>query len=100
MFKLGFLSLLTVLGWCALRHQRLPAAQGHDDPYGPTNLSNSFAGTTTQPYAIALAMLDILRGYTGYENVNFVRNQAMKQLIGRIAEHCNLGSGRSAQTPW
>jgi hypothetical protein len=72
-YKLAFLSLVTVLGWCALGHQRLPAAQGHDDPYGVINLSHSFAGTTTQPYAIALALLDIMRVYAGYENANFVR---------------------------
>jgi hypothetical protein len=72
-YKLALLSLMTVLGWCALGHQRLPAAQGHDDPYGVINLSHSFAGTTTQPYAIALALLDIMRVYAGYENANFVR---------------------------
>jgi hypothetical protein len=73
-YKLFFLSLVTILGWCALRQQRAPSAAQNDDPYGIANLSDSFAGTTKQPYAIALAMLDIMRVYSGYENANFVSN--------------------------
>jgi hypothetical protein len=73
-YKLVFLSLVTILGWCALRQQRAPSAAQKDDPYGIANLSDSFAGTTKQPYAIALAMLDIMRVYSGYENANFVSN--------------------------
>jgi Amino acid permease len=72
-YKLAFLSLVTILGWCALRQQRAPAAARTNDPYGIINLTNSFAGTTKQPYAIALAMLDIMRVYSGYENTNYVR---------------------------
>ena len=97
-YKLAFLSLVTVLGWCALHQQRAPSAAEEKDPYGMINLRDSFAGTTKQPYAIALAMLDIMRVYSGYENANFVSNQPVTQLIGNDTQCYHSGSRRSAQT--
>jgi amino acid transporter len=82
-YKVAFLSVLTIIGWCALRNQRAPAAAASNDPYGTMNFRNSFKGTTTHPYAIALAMLDIMRVYSGYENANFVGVSKSAKVIWR-----------------
>ena len=86
-YKVTFLLTLTIIGWCALGQRRAPIAAATNDPYGIVNLRNSFKGSTSQPYAIALALLDIMRVYSGYENANFVRDlppnilHAMQALI-------------------
>jgi Amino acid permease len=72
LYKIVFLSFVTVCGYCALGGQRTSAAEATGTPYGMGNLQDGFTGTTTQPYAIALALLDIMRVYSGYENANFV----------------------------
>lgn len=71
-YKLGFLSVVTVLGWCALGSRGAAATNGTNQHYGVGNFQHSFRGTTSQPYAISLAILDIMRVYSGYENANFV----------------------------
>ena len=74
LYKIILLSIITILGWCALGNKRTAAAAATstDNSYGIINLKDSFRGTTTQAYPIALAMLDIMRVYSGYENANFV----------------------------
>ena len=71
-YKITFLTIMTVLGLCALRNQRTPVAALIDDPYGVKNLNNAFAGTTLKMYPVSIALLDIFRVYSGYENANFV----------------------------
>jgi hypothetical protein len=71
LYKIILLSIITILGWCALGNKRTAAA-AIDNPYGIINLKDSFRSTTTQAYPFALAMLDIMRVYSGYENDNFV----------------------------
>ena len=71
-YKVTLLLILTVLGWCALGSYRAPAARSSASPYGSANLQHAFQGIKSQPYAIALALLDIMRVYSGYENANFV----------------------------
>ena len=72
-YKITFLSVISILGWCALGSYRAPAARASNSPYGAINFHDSFKGSQTRPYAIALALLDIMRVYSGYENANFVR---------------------------
>lgn len=79
-YKISLLSIVTIIGWCALGNRRTTAAASTGDPYGAINLKNSFEGTTNQAYAIAIALLAIFRVYSGYENANFV---SLKQL-GRL----------------
>ena len=69
-YKITLLSIVTVLGWCALRNKRTPAAKATGAAFGVENLWHSFDGTTTQLYPIALAALDISRAFSGYENSN------------------------------
>ena len=71
-YKITFLSIITVLGWCALGNRRFHSAAASNDPYGVKNLNDAFAGTTHGMYPISIAMLDIFRVYSGYENANFV----------------------------
>ena len=71
-YKITFLSIVSILGLCALRNQRTHAAAAQDDPYGAQNLSKVFAGAKFRMYPISIAMLDIFRVYSGYENANFV----------------------------
>ena len=71
-YKIIFLSIVSILGLCALRNQRTAVAAVLDDPYGVKNLSHVFAGSKFQMYPVSIAMLDILRIYSGYENANFV----------------------------
>lgn len=71
-YKITFLSIISILGLCALRNERTPVAADLDDPYGVKNLSDVFAGATFKLYPVSIAMLDIFRIYSGYENANFV----------------------------
>jgi amino acid transporter len=72
-YKILFLSVITVLGWCALGGQRfIPHHSQPNDNYGLVNLNNAFHGSTSNVYSIALALLDIFRTYTGFENANYV----------------------------
>ena len=71
-YKITFLSIVSILGLCALRNKRTAVAAVLDDPYGVKNLSHVFAGSTFKMYPISIAMLDIFRVYSGYENANFV----------------------------
>lgn len=74
-YKIIFLSVLTILGFCALRGQRFsPRNTRANDNYGLVNLNDSFHGSTTSLYNIALALLDIFRVYNGFENANYVSN--------------------------
>jgi amino acid transporter len=73
LYKITFLTVLTVLGWCALASKRTSKATASGDPYGAINFHNSFKNIQSRPYAIALALLDIMRAYSGYEYANFVR---------------------------
>jgi amino acid transporter len=71
-YKITFLSIITVCGYCALGNRRADAATVINTPYGIDNLEDGFEGTTSQPYPIALALLIVMRAYHGYENANFV----------------------------
>ena len=63
-YKITFLSIMKVLGLCALRNRRTPVAAQIDNPYGVKNLNNAFAGTTLKMYPVSIALLDIFRIYT------------------------------------
>lgn len=71
-YKITFLSIVSILGLCALRNERTAVAAVLDDPYGVKNLSHVFGGSKLQMYPVSIAMLDIFRVYSGYENANFV----------------------------
>ena len=77
-YKISFLSVITVMGWCALRNQRTKAAAALDDPYGIKNLNDAFSGTTQRMYPISIALLEISRIYSGYENANFVLEEVRR----------------------
>ena len=77
-YKITFLSIITILGWCALRDKRTKVAAAMDDPYGIKNLKEIFSGTTHGLYPISMAMLDISRVYSGYENANFVLEEVRR----------------------
>lgn len=77
-YKIALLSIVTIIGWCALANRRTTTAASTDDPYGVINLTDSFKGTTTQAYPIALALLGIFRVYSGYENANFVLEEVRR----------------------
>ena len=71
-YKITFLSIISILGLCALRNERTPVAAVLDDPYGVKNLRDAFDGPKLRMYPLSIAMLDISRVYSGYENANFV----------------------------
>lgn len=75
-YKVTFLSVLTILGCCALASFRTAAAaaaaSASNTRYGAINFRDSFEGMVSEPYPIALALLAIMRVYSGYENANFV----------------------------
>jgi hypothetical protein len=75
LYKVSFLSTIAVLGFYALGSSRFAEPGGVN---GTSNLKGSFDGAITSPYALAIAMLDIMRVYAGYENVNFVCGCSMK----------------------
>lgn len=77
-YKISFLSIIMILGWCALGDKRTKVAAAGDDPYGITNLKEIFSGTTHGLYPISIAMLDISRIYSGYENANFVLEEVRR----------------------
>lgn len=77
-YKITFLSIVSILGLCALRNERTPVAAVLDDPYGVKNLSDAFAGTTLKLYPVSIAMLDIFRVYSGYENANFILEEVRR----------------------
>jgi hypothetical protein len=66
-YKVTLLTILTILGWCALGSYRTHAAAlASHTPYGTANFYESFKDINAAPYGIALAFLDILRVYSGY----------------------------------
>ena len=74
-YKIFFLTIVTIILLCALSGVRTAAAKAAASPgstYGVMNLQNSFSGGKPSAYAVALALLDITRVYSGYENANFV----------------------------
>jgi hypothetical protein len=80
-YKVTLLAILTILGWCALGSYRTPAAVATHAPYGTLNFYDSFNDINPAPYGIALALLDIMRVYSGYENANFVRLSRTRCLV-------------------
>jgi amino acid transporter len=72
LYKVCFLTVLTILGFCALGGKRFSASNA-PGPYGIENLRGPFDQMVATPYVIAIALLDIMRAYAGYENVNWVR---------------------------
>ncbi len=91
-YKITFLSIVSILGLCALRNQRAPAAQ--ENPYGIKNLNHAFAGTKFKMYPISIAMLDIFRVYSGYENANFVSHISCLDFSThqKVASYLNISS--------
>lgn len=80
LYKVSFLSAITVLGFYALGSSRFAESRGSN---GTSNFQGSFDGaitTITSPYVVAIAILDIMRVYAGYENVNFVCGCSLKIL--------------------
>ena len=73
-YKIIFLCIVTVLGWAALGGWRTQYAIKHGGSYGAANLNNAFRATRSSLYGYAVAMLDIMRVYSGYENANLVRS--------------------------
>ncbi len=91
-YKITFLSIVSILGLCALRNQRAPAAQ--ENPYGIKNLNHAFAGTKFKMYPISIAMLDIFRVYSGYENANFVSHFSCLDISThqKVSSYLNISS--------
>ena len=73
-YKISLLTIITILGWHALatRNRQTTTIHPGEGPYGLSNLDGSFRGITNSAYAISIALLDIFRVYSGYENANFV----------------------------
>ncbi len=49
-----------------------------EDLYSIKNLKESFSGTTHGPHPISIAMLDISRIYSAYEDANFVLEEVRR----------------------
>jgi hypothetical protein len=78
LYKVSFISAITVLGFYALGSSRFAESRGGSN--GTSNFQGSFDGAITSPYVVAIAILDIMRVYAGYENVNFVCGCSLKIL--------------------
>lgn len=76
-YKITLLTIVTILGWRALARRNSPETTSHVTE-GLANFSGSFKGITKSPYVIAVALLDILRVYAGYENANFVLEEVKR----------------------
>jgi amino acid transporter len=79
-YKITLLTIITILGWRALGTKYRSESTPHpsEDGYGLSNFNGSFDDITKSPYAISIALLDILRVYAGYENANFVWSPILK----------------------
>ncbi|OXV09351.1 hypothetical protein Egran_02879 [Elaphomyces granulatus] len=75
LYKVSFLSAITVLGFYALGSSRFAESRGSN---GTSNFQGSFGGAITSPYVVAIAILDIMRVYAGYENVNFILEEVRR----------------------
>ena len=72
-YKIILLAVLSVAGWAVLANVHSDSAKksfGYN--YGKENLSNSFAGTTSNAFNWGVALLLIQRAFHGYENANLV----------------------------
>jgi hypothetical protein len=76
LYKISLFSVITILGFYVLAN-----AARKSSTYGVQNLQDSFSGATTSPYVIAIAILDIMRVYSGYENVNFVSGPLATKMV-------------------
>lgn len=79
-YKFLLLSLVTVLGWCAIGNLRTTSAKSFTTPYGKENLQDFFHGTTKSVYDIGIALLVIQRAFLGYENANFVNSTLIQSI--------------------
>lgn len=79
LYKVLLLTAISIIGWLALGNIRSPAAQAETKTsYGSNNFHRAFMDINSQPYAIALAMLIIMRTYGGYESANFVLEEVRR----------------------
>ena len=79
LYKVLLLTVISIIGWLALGNVRSPAAHAQTlTSYGSNNFHRAFVDINSQPYAIALAMLIILRTYGGYESANFVLEEVRR----------------------
>lgn len=71
MYKGLVLTVISIIGWLALGGVRSSAASetGH---YGLSNINKDISEGDLSALAVGIALLDILRAYSGYENVNYV----------------------------
>jgi amino acid transporter len=79
LYKILLLTSITIIGWLALANVRSQAAgMEATTGYGINNFHRSFEDINSQPYAVALAMLIIMRAYGGYESANFVLEEVRR----------------------
>ncbi|KAI0130316.1 amino acid permease-domain-containing protein [Xylariales sp. AK1849] len=77
LYKSLVLSFISIIGWLALGGVRSPAAAGTGQ-YGLANIQNDASKGTLSALAVGVALLDILRAYSGYENVNYVLEEVQR----------------------
>ncbi|KUJ16668.1 amino acid transporter, partial [Mollisia scopiformis] len=70
--KVVALLFIVICGLAALGKARVTGANEIETSYGKADLSNAFASGSGNPYQYALALLNVMRAFLGYENANFV----------------------------
>lgn len=77
MYKGLVLTVISIIGWLALGGVRSSAASetGH---YGLSNINKDISEGDLSALAVGIALLDILRAYSGYENVNYVLEEVQR----------------------
>ncbi|KAK6530536.1 hypothetical protein TWF694_003877 [Orbilia ellipsospora] len=78
LYKIILLATITIMGWLALAGVRAHAADHYGGQYGVKNLSGDFSSGEYTPYGIAIALLQIFRVFTGWENVNYVLEEVQR----------------------
>ncbi|KAK8033727.1 hypothetical protein PG991_003125 [Apiospora marii] len=77
LYKGLVLSFVSIVGWFALGGVRSPLAFDTGD-YGISNLQNDTPEVGVSALAVGIALLNIFRAYSGYENVNYVLEEVQR----------------------
>ncbi|KAF1998128.1 amino acid transporter [Amniculicola lignicola CBS 123094] len=77
LYKTCLCSFIILLGMIALAGKTF-AEPAPNTPYGVANLEGSFSDATLSPYIIAISILQIMRAYFGYENVNYILEEVKR----------------------
>jgi amino acid transporter len=78
-YKVLFLSFITIAGWHSLASGT--ASTASQPSSGKESWGQSFQGMTKSPYNTAMALLAILRAYSGWENANFVSGSPQRSPV-------------------